>query len=390
MDASVIDFCNFITNKAVSHNKDLVQHQCKEKFHLIQDGKVFYTNFFAVRFCYSKDKRFNNVVLALSKLQKYDTIPFLVVLISGTEPNKVFLANTTMLNKISHSSQDLSVDNIRGSFLGSNIIKKLDDGTENIPQNFEILFAIHEAKDWDENLQRLCEATTGIVSSSKKFLPSNTDKKNIFNSVDRAVSFVRSRYFNRLKKDLDSRVESCKDTLFIVSKIENNNIKGRLIEILITSDEKERKKLLKDLANVQVKLPTYNTKNGLGDYEKKFPSAHAYVDIKVKVIYLNSNPKAFNIDKFLRTMSEKNSIFLLYFVGFDEKSLFNTVLCSVYNKKLLNSLIVQKHWAGRGSRGCAQYNGNKIKEILKESNFVNDIDIEESKNKIEELLKLGE
>ena len=97
-------------------------------------------------------------------------------------------------------------------------------------------------------------------------------------------------------------------------------------------------------------------------------------DIKVKVVYLNSNPKAFNIDKFLKTMAEDNSVFLFYFVGFNENSICNTILCSVYHKELVNCLIVQPHWAGRQSRGCAQYNGKIIKEMVERKIFTNDID----------------
>lgn len=387
MDSIIKDFCDFVTKEAISHNKDALIKACKDKFQLTQDGKIFYTNSFAVRFSWSKNKNFSNVVLSLSRLQKYDKIPFLVVLASGTEPNKIFLANTTMLNKISHSSQDLRIDNIKGSFLGSNIIKKFNE-IENKPENFDELFAIHEATDWTDNLQRLCEASTNIISNIKKFQPSDVEKQNIFNSITRTASFLESNYFNELKSDLDSRVESCKDALLLVSKIENNNIKGRLVEILITSDAQEKQKLLKDLAQLQTKLPIYDTRNGLGDYEKNFPSAHAYVDIKVKVLYLNSNPKAFNIDKFLKTMAEENSVFLLYIIGFDEKSIFNKVLCSVYNETLLNSLIIQKHWAGRSSRGCAQYNGSKIKNILEEANFKDTIEFKQAREKLIQLLSL--
>ena len=197
-----------------------------------------------------------------------------------------------------------------------------------------------------------------------------------------------SSHFDELKNDLDNRVRECEDNLIIVSKIENNNIKGRLVEILITSNTEQRQALLKDLASVQTQLPTYDTKNGLGDYERRFDDSHVYVDIKVKIIYLNSNPKAFNIDKFLKTMAESDSVFLLYFVGFAEDSVSNTVLCSVYHKQLLDSLIVQPHWAGRQSRGCAQYSGHVIKSILEKANFANDVDEEAAKAKLLELLDI--
>lgn len=387
MNAIVNKFCEFVLNEASVHNKTKLIDECKNKFGLTQDRKVFYNEFFAVRFSWSKNGSFSNTVLSLSHLQKYDNIPFLVVLSSLNRPNQIFLANTTLLKKISHSSQDLAVDNIRGSFNGSDIIRVFND-IDNTPNNFEELFAIHEATDWADNLQRLCETSSAIRPIVKKYMPSDTEKQNILNSVDRSVTFLSTPYFNELKDDLDKRVSECKDKLIIVSKIENNNIKGRLVEILITSDYEQRQNLLKNLASIQAKLPVYDTKNGLGDYERRFDDSHVYVDIKVKIVYLNSNPKAFNIDKFLKTMAESDSVFLLYFVGFAEDSVSNTVLCSVYHKQLLDSLIVQPHWAGRQSRGCAQYSGHVIKSILEKANFANDVDEEAAKAKLLELLDI--
>ena len=49
----------------------------------------------------------------------------------------------------------------------------------------------------------------------------------------------------------------------------------------------------------------------------------------------------------------------------------NTVLASVYHKNLLDSTIFQQHWAGRSSRGVAQYNGSVINRMLQEEHFVN-------------------
>ena len=373
MNKIVKTICNYVLNEAPRHNKKQLLQACQNKFNLIQDGKVFYNKSFAVRFSWSKNGSFSNTVLSLSHLQKYDHIPFLVILSSQDKDNRIFLANTTLLKKISHSSQFLTTNNIRGSFNGSDIIKKFNE-LENTSENFEELFAIHQATDWQDNLQRLCETSSQIKPKTDKYIPSSIEISNILSSVDRAQIFITSPALDELKQDLDARVNSCKNELILVSKIENNNIKGRLAEIIITSDTAQRESLLKDLASLQAQLPIYDTKNDLGDYAKSFATLHAYVDIKVKVVYLNSNPKAFNIDKFLKTMAEDNSVFLFYFVGFNENSICNTILCSVYHKELVNCLIVQPHWAGRQSRGCAQYNGKIIKEMVERKIFTNDID----------------
>ena len=105
-------------------------------------------------------------VLSLSHLQKYDNIPFLVVLASLNKPNQIFLANTTLLKKISHSSQDLAIDNIKGSFNGSDIIKSFND-IQNTPDNFETLFAIHESMDWADGFEPATHRLTAYRSTTE-------------------------------------------------------------------------------------------------------------------------------------------------------------------------------------------------------------------------------
>ena len=134
-------------------------------------------------------------------------------------------------------------------------------------------------------------------------------------------------------------------------------------------------------------LPSYDTKNGLGDYHVEYEDADTYTDIKTKVIYLNSNPKAYNIDKFLRQMADSRSVFMFFFIGVDENSIFNTLLCSVYHNKLISNTIMQFHWAGRSTRGAAQFNGAAIDEMLKEQNFSNNIDDLQAINFIKGLLE---
>jgi sulfatase maturation enzyme AslB (radical SAM superfamily) len=83
-----------------------------EKFLLIQDRKVFYCNYFSIRFSYSGNGSFSNTILSLSNLKKYDNLPFIVCL-TTKEENILYLANSTFLKKISHSSKELRCDNIK-------------------------------------------------------------------------------------------------------------------------------------------------------------------------------------------------------------------------------------------------------------------------------------
>lgn len=369
------DFVSFVVESAPKHNKQNVENAVCQRYNLIKDRKVFHNDYFAVRFSYSKSnsESFSNTVLSLSALEKYDTIPFFVVLVRQNSDNLLLLSNSTFLKKISHSSQELSMTNIRGSFNGSDIMREFN-GISNTPSCFDELFSIHKGFDWKDNLLRLVDATSQIKAINQKFSPNKLEMANIFDSIRRAQQFVNSANYGVLEDDLNNRCKKCKNEILIAQHIENTNIRGRLIEALITSDDEERQKLIDNLKDLENALPTYDTKNGLGDYFVRFDNGDTYTDIKTKVIYLNSNPKAYNIDKFLKQMSDSRSVFLFFFIGIDEYSIFKTILCSVYHSKLVKNTILQFHWAGRSTRGVAQFNGAAIDEILKENSFQNKID----------------
>lgn len=387
MNKKCRDFVNYICNAAPKHNKKKVEETVSQKFNLIKDRKVYHNDYFAVRFSYSKSNSvyFSNTVLSLSVLEKYDKIPFFVVLIRQKADNLILLANTTLLKKISHSSHELSMNNIRGSFNGSDIMREYE-GRTNTPNNFDYLFDVHQGLDWNDNLMRLVEATSKIKPINQKFLPTDEEKKSIIESVQRAINFVSSCNFSVLKDDLLERCNKCKNEILVASHIENTNIRGRLIESLITSNDEERAKIIHNLKRLESALPTYDTKNGLGDYCRQFDNGDTYTDIKTKVVYLSSNPKAYNIDKFLKQMADNRSIFFFFFIGVNEKEIINTVLCSVYHQTLIDNTILQFHWAGRSTRGVAQLNGTAIDAMLKEKQFTNQFDMGKSVKFLNDLL----
>ena len=115
-------------------DKAALAAQIQRQYRLVRDRSVYYCKWFAVRFCKSSKRSFSNTILSLSALQKYDDRPFIVCLVTPTQ-NFLMLANTTFLKKISHSSQELRVDNIKGSFNGSDILRFYED-TENCGKNF--------------------------------------------------------------------------------------------------------------------------------------------------------------------------------------------------------------------------------------------------------------
>lgn len=380
-------FVQYLLHDAPTHNKESVERAVMEKFSLTKDRKVYHNDYFAVRFSYSKSSSasFGNTVLSLSALEKYDKIPFFVVLVRQCADNMVLLANSTFIKKISHSSQELSMTNIKGSFNGSDIIREYD-GLENSSKNFDYLFAVHQGLDWTDNLSRIVEETSQIQACGEKFQPNENQRTSIFDSIARSVRFVESSNFGVLRDDLDERCRKCKNEILVASRIENVNIRGRLIESLITSNDEERAQIIGSLRNLENALPTYDTRNGLGDYCRSFEDVDTLTDIKTKVVYLNSNPKAYNIDKFLRQMADDKSVFLFYFIGVDESGVFRTVLSSVYHDELMDNTILQFHWAGRSSRGAAQFSGVALDSLLRKESFTNTIDAEKSKRFLEKLI----
>lgn len=364
----------FILLKNGIADKTHLASQVKSAFGLTKNRSVFYCDFFAIRFCTAASKNFGNTVLSLSTLLKYDSIPFFVCLVTPNK-NYLFLSNTTFLQKISHSSQSLRVNNIKGSFNGSDILRVFE-GIENCPENFESLFNFHENASWDENLERLVEATNNIAPIGKRFTPSATQLKCINDSIDRAVSFLRSEEYKVLNEDLSRRVRAVETEIALAASIDNVNIRGRVIEYLITSDAATSKPL-KDALHADSPLPELFTADELGDYKYNFNNYHTATDIKTKVLSLSSCPKGYNIDKLLSFLATEKSVYLVYLLGIDKNQKPVVRLCSLYNKQLLAGTSIIKHWAGRNSRGVTQYNGKTLENIL--DNFDNSIDIDAAK-----------
>lgn len=353
-------------------SKEDVVQTLQNTFTLVKDRSVYSCPEFAIRVCSSKSHSFSNTVLSLSSLLKYDDKPFIVIL-DTPDGCELFLANTTFLKKISHSSHELRADNIKGSFNGSDILASYD-GIENIPSNFEELFAIHQAFTTEENIERLVEATNNIVPHKTKFDVDKESEKVILNAPARAIEFLESDYFQELRDDLNARIERVKDEIVIAAFNDNVNLRGRIIEELITSDDPRTiKALTKSLRDGT--MLSINTDQGLGDYGRVFDGFTTETDIKTKVLFLQSAPKAYNIDKLLQFLSEEESVYLLFLIGIADDDEIHTKLIPVFDSELLDATKVQFHWAGRSSRGVTQFDGHELEEII----FSNQIMIDASK-----------
>jgi hypothetical protein len=332
-------------------------------FSLTKDRSVYYCNNFAVRFSSSATKNFGNTVLSLSNLHKFDDRPFIACLVTPTY-NYTYLANTTLLKKISHSSQELRVNNIRGSFNGSDIMRELE-GITNTPENIEKLFNIHSGLGFEGNLPRLVEATNNISPSGKKFEPSEAQKQSIFLAPSRAVGFVKSQDAQTLKDELDAKVKRFKNEILLAALIENVKVRGTIIEYLIAGeDDRLRQEIINALQKRTSGIPQFKTENDLGDYTKEFNEYFTETDVKTKIMILNSNPKAYNLDKMLEFLASERSVFMFYFVGVEPGKIVNTVLVSMFQERLLSATILLKLWAGRNSRGVSQFEGKTIGQLI--------------------------
>lgn len=372
---------DFISNKDGNTDKRQLKKEVQEEFDLVKEGSVYYCDWFAIRFCKAASRNFGNTVLALSALHRYDNMPFIVCLVTPAR-NYLMLANTTFLKKVSHSSQELRRDNIKGSFNGSDIMRGFE-GVDNIPDNFEFLYNSHKNYTFEENLVRLVEATNNIAPTGRRFMPTESQVECIRESVDRAKSFLRSEEYEILNDDLNDRVRAVESEIAIAAFIDNSNLRGRIIEYLITAEDDLKATLMRCLRTRQP-LPEIFTADELGDYEREFEHYLTETDIKTKVLFLSSNPKGYNIDKVLSFLSEKKSVYLVYVVAINEDGRIQTRLCSMFNRQLISGTKIIKHWAGRNSRGVTQYEGRALEAIVEDFDF--GIDYDASQNLITKFL----
>ena len=336
-----------------------------ESFRLTKDRSVYYCTDYAIRFSSSATGNFGNTVLSLSSLRKYDDRPFVVCLVALTK-NFCLVANTTFLKKISHSSQELRENNIRGSFNGSDIVREFE-GIENTTKNISRLFDIHAEVGFEGNLARLVEATNNISPSGTKFAVGDVALDNILYAPCRAIHFVASKDAATLKSELDAMVAKYKIEICLAALIDNVNVRGRVIEYLIAGDDEQlRQCLIAALESGRRGLPSFETKNALGDYERRFDAFDTETDVKSKIMILKSNPKAYNLDKMLEFLARDRSVFMFYFVGVDPGNIVNTALISMFQKDLLAATILLRHWAGRNTRGTSQFEGKAIHSLIEQ------------------------
>ena len=368
MNRYLPELCRFLYDYASSHprcTKDEISRATSTQFSLAKKRSVYYCPEFAVRFSSAKGRSFSNGVLSLSALQKYDQSPFVVCIVrpQGVE---MILANTTFLKKISHSSQQLRIDKIRGTFLGHDILREYE-GIANRPENFDELFYIHAQFTWEENLVRLIETTNAIVPAGQRFEPTEQQRANILQASELANLLSNNPEYLQIGNELSQRVDENLEAILDAGEIDNVNLRGNRIEQLITGADGLR--LLEDMSRTLT----------IGHEVK--------VDIKTKILTLSSNPKGFTIDKVLKTLASGNTVISFFFVGINTESKFVvTSLVSILDETILNATRIQFHWAGRNSRGVTQLTGNLSRVF--EADFLESVNINLAKEFLQKLIEL--
>ncbi|MCB5164484.1 hypothetical protein LG634_06495 [Streptomyces bambusae] len=290
---------------------------------------------YALRFAEAQAGSFSNTILSLSALQQHDQAPFVVVVVRRDRLD-FLLANSTMLKKVSHSSRDLRIGRVRGSFNGSDILREYGE-LPNIPANFGALFALHAAFTWDDNVERLVEATNAIVPRDVRFHPGTDDQALILAAPSRAAAALASQDFAAIGHDLVTAVKHHRQSILRLAALDNVNLRGNGIEQLITGD---------------------GSAHRLDDLERRYGSTLLSIDIKTKLLDRASAPKAYNVDKMLRFLAKPDTVAAVLVIGIDVGGQdVRAMLVPVLERSLLAATRIQHHWAGRGSRGVTQLSG---------------------------------
>lgn len=313
-------------------DKAQIQESYVERFSPQRKRSLFLGQGYSLRFSETGGASFSNTVLSLSALRDVDDRP-MVVCIVGPTSVRFLLANSTFLTRVSHSSHRLRVDNVKGSFNGTDILTTYE-GMANQPENFEQLFAMHAAFTWAENLERLVEATTAIVARNVRFNPTPEQRAVILAAPDRAAAALTSPRFSRIEEELRTIVHQRETEIVRAAAVENVNLRGNRIERLVTGGA---------------------SRHELGDLRRALEGGELGVDVKTKLLDRASAPKAYNIDKMLAFLGEEGSVFAFLVIGVDlQAGTAIARLVPALDTVLLAATVVQHHWASRSSRGVTQ------------------------------------
>jgi hypothetical protein len=232
------------------------------------------------------------------------------------------------------------------------------EGVANVPEHFEELFGTHCQFTWEENIGRLVEATNAIAARSTRFEVTRDALVRLLEAPARAAAATTTIASRKAERELASRVEAHRDDLLRAVALDNVNIRGNMIEQVITGEANAHR-----LDDVVFPLDD---------------GGQLIIDIKTKLLNRASAPKAYNIDKMLQLLAQPGNVFSIFFVGLDgvHRRVY-TRLVSVFDPIIIAATRIQTHWAGRSSRGVTQFAGDLGRVFARE--YTPNVDIEGGK-----------
>ena len=329
------ELVSFISQWRAEHpqeTKDRVVRAVQQRFGLEKDGALLVGPAFAIRFCQSKfTESFANAVVAIGKVVKHDDRPIVVCVVTPAGC-RFLLANTTFLTKVSHSSHALARGHLRGSILGSDILREVQ-GVQNAPECFAELTRIHARADRTANLERIVAATR--APSTREFWMPGIDGRAHLRAAPalaRALG-VHPDYATVCGK-LDAILKLQRAKILVAARNPNPKTRGDQIESIITGTASQ---------------------HAVGDIEFDVVVGVLSVDIKSKLSGKASSPKAWNIDKTLQDLAKGRRLLSMYFVRVDAQTgVIDARLVSIFDRTLVLASRPQRHWSGRGTRGAIQ------------------------------------
>ena len=342
---------------------ELAEYACG-KYSLVPEGGAYVGGLFSASFSDASGRGFANTVLSLSRLRGIDSRPFVAVRVSG-DGNRAMLANSSFLEKASRSDAALDPDRPRGSFNGSDIMRR-PGGIENAPENFGRLWDAHLRGSWDGNIGRISSANAAIAPRGSAFAPTAREAANLRRSVESAERFVSSGDYDAVLERLDALVAGVPKSLVRLACSEPRaGVRGKVLERLFASGggSGEYRRLAAALKAGEPVAP--ESPNALADCVFEFDGFTCAVDVKTRIEGSESNPKGFNIDKYLRfAAGNARNVMMVFLVGISKDGGTRTCLCSVYDRRLLEKVFTSGAWSGGRSRGDVQFKGSAIDSIL--------------------------
>lgn len=314
-----------------------IEEEFRKRCKAEKQRSVYVGNGFVMRFCESNPPAFSGSVVSLAAVCKYPRLP-VVICIAHQDRLDFRLANVTFLRRVTHTSQNLRVDKIRGTFLGGDIMDEYQ-GVENRPENFVQLMEMHNASGHDENIARIVEATNAIVGRSNRFEATGELLDSLMEAPARAAAALTSAKYRDAERQLSARVEARRSALLQAAAIDNVKSRGDTAEQIMTGERSGHR--LDD--------ETFALGGG----------GQLIVDIKTKLLDRSSAPKAYNIDKVLHALAQPGRVFSMFFIGLDAaRKIVRPRLLSIFDPTLIGVTRIERLWSGRRSRGATQFSGD--------------------------------